>query len=69
MDDLQCTDNDTNLFTCEQNCLGSHNCMHGEDAGVECSIYTGKMLFYLSALDAKVILNYFNLLMDFRFFP
>lgn len=67
MDELRCTDNDTNLFTCKQNCIGSHNCIHGEDAGVVCSIYTGKILFYLSALDAKFVHSYFYLLITHSF--
>lgn len=68
MDELRCTDNDTNLFTCKQNCIGSHNCIHGEDAGVVCSIYTGKIFFYLSALDAKFVHSYFYLLIDIHLF-
>ncbi|XP_065934945.1 uncharacterized protein [Magallana gigas] len=39
MDNLRCTDNDTDLFTCPQNALGSHNCRHNEDAGVLCHSY------------------------------
>ncbi|XP_052715472.1 deleted in malignant brain tumors 1 protein-like [Crassostrea angulata] len=39
MDNLRCTDNDTDLFTCPQNALGSHNCRHNEDAGVLCYSY------------------------------
>jgi hypothetical protein len=36
MDELRCGDTDTDLFRCPQNGLGSHNCAHGEDAGVVC---------------------------------
>lgn len=41
--------------------------MHGEDAGVVCSIYTGKIFFYLSALDAKFVHSYFYLLITHSF--
>lgn len=47
MDNLRCTDNDTDLFTCPQNALGSHNCRHNEDAGVLCHSYFTGMLFHL----------------------
>nr|XP_034321262.1 neurotrypsin-like [Crassostrea gigas] len=40
MDDLRCTDNDTNIFNCSQNRFGIHNCGHHEDAGVMCYIST-----------------------------
>lgn len=46
MDGLECTDNDTNIFTCSQNTLGTHDCGHNEDAGVVCNIFAG-MLVYL----------------------
>uniref|UniRef100_K1QE02 Deleted in malignant brain tumors 1 protein n=1 Tax=Magallana gigas TaxID=29159 RepID=K1QE02_MAGGI len=39
MDNLRCTDYDTDLFSCPQNALGSHNCLHNEDAGVLCHSY------------------------------
>lgn len=42
--------------------------MYGEDVGVECSIYMGKMLFYLFVFDVKVIYNNFYFLMDICFF-
>lgn len=41
MDELECTDYDTDLLTCSQNAMGIHNCVHGEDAGVVCNIFAG----------------------------
>ena len=36
LDDVQCTGNETSIFSCSHNSIGSHNCVHSEDAGVEC---------------------------------
>ena len=36
MDNVQCRGTETTLFSCPQNTLGSHNCVHSEDAGVRC---------------------------------
>ena len=36
MDNVQCRGTETSLFNCPQNTLGSHNCVHSEDAGVRC---------------------------------
>lgn len=35
-DNVGCTASDTNLFSCNKNTIGSHNCAHGEDAGALC---------------------------------
>ena len=40
LDNLQCTGTETSLFRCPHNGLYSHNCGHGEDAGVTCELYT-----------------------------
>lgn len=37
LDNLMCTGNETRLQDCPHNGIGSHNCFHFEDAGVECS--------------------------------
>ena len=37
LDNLMCTGNETRLQDCPHNGVGSHNCFHFEDAGVECS--------------------------------
>ncbi|XP_073723256.1 scavenger receptor cysteine-rich domain-containing protein DMBT1 isoform X10 [Misgurnus anguillicaudatus] len=36
MDDVQCTGNETTLTNCTATPRGTHNCVHGEDAGVIC---------------------------------
>ncbi|XP_073671187.1 scavenger receptor cysteine-rich domain-containing protein DMBT1-like isoform X13 [Paramisgurnus dabryanus] len=36
MDDVQCTGNETKLTNCTATPRGTHNCVHGEDAGVIC---------------------------------
>ncbi|XP_036388374.1 deleted in malignant brain tumors 1 protein-like isoform X1 [Megalops cyprinoides] len=37
LDNLFCTGSEQSLFNCTSNGLGSHNCMHYEDAGVICA--------------------------------
>ena len=36
LDDVQCTGNETSIFSCSHNSIGSHNCDHSNDAGVVC---------------------------------
>ncbi len=36
MDNVQCVGTETRLIDCRANPIGTHNCVHGEDAGVRC---------------------------------
>ena len=38
LDNVQCVGNETRLIDCPANQLGVHNCMHFEDAGVNCQV-------------------------------
>ena len=37
MDDVDCSNGQTNLLACSHNGFGNHNCFHEEDVGVTCS--------------------------------
>ena len=36
LDDVNCNGFEAKLIECQQNTIGSHNCQHSEDAGVNC---------------------------------
>jgi len=36
LDNVACTESETNLANCPHNGVGIHNCVHSEDAGVIC---------------------------------
>ena len=36
LDNVQCTGIETTLISCPRNALGDNNCVHSEDAGVNC---------------------------------
>ena len=38
LDNLSCTGTEGSLFQCQHNGIYSHNCGHGEDAGVTCEL-------------------------------
>lgn len=58
MDDLRCTDNDTNIFNCSQNRFGIHDCGHHEDAGVVCYISTGTVYTCACVYDLDYYIYY-----------
>ena len=37
LDNVACVGTEPDLFTCGHNGIGSHNCVHSEDASAECS--------------------------------
>ena len=55
LDDLQCTGTEASLFQCPHNGLYSHNCVHSEDAGVTCELYT--IIICLNWTEFIVIIN------------
>ena len=40
LDNVGCTGTETRLVDCQNNGIGVHNCVHGEDAGVTCQAPT-----------------------------
>lgn len=40
LDNVACSGSETRLIDCPANAIGSHNCVHSEDAGVRCSANT-----------------------------
>ena len=46
LDDVRCSGTESRLVDCSSSPLGSHNCVHGEDAGVRCSKWISKLLLY-----------------------
>ena len=47
LDNVRCTGDEDRLIDCMANALGSHNCVHNEDAGVLCLPPTGKGLLQI----------------------
>ena len=40
LDNVQCVGTESRLIDCPANAIGSHNCVHSEDAGVRCGTGT-----------------------------
>lgn len=38
LDNVQCNGIENSIFRCTHNGIGVHNCVHSEDAGVECKL-------------------------------
>ena len=36
LDNVHCVGNESDIFTCVNNGIGNHDCIHYEDASVEC---------------------------------
>ena len=46
LDDIQCIGNESDIFACTHNGIGSHNCKHEADASAECSGIVNKQFRY-----------------------
>ena len=42
LDDVECTGNELSIFSCTHMSIGSHDCDHSKDAGVDC--FGGKFI-------------------------
>ena len=52
LDNVQCAGTETRLIDCPRNALGSHNCGHSEDAGVNC---ISKFIFVQRNNSSKIV--------------
>ena len=56
LDNVQCTGNESRLFDCPANAVGSHNCGHSEDAGASCQVQS-KWLSINECIERVAALN------------
>ena len=50
LDNVQCVGTESRLIDCPANAIGSHNCVHSEDAGVRCGSSTGKSAQWITVV-------------------
>ena len=60
LDDVQCLGTETRLIDCPANALTVHNCVHSEDAGVQCRF--GKVYqHYMYSVNRTLLYHYCNI--------
>ena len=59
MDNLRCNGRQNRLVDCPRNALGTHNCVHSEDAGVICAplFIPGPGMFGVIIIIVQILLN------------
>ncbi|KAF5889066.1 deleted in malignant brain tumors 1 protein-like, partial [Clarias magur] len=55
LDDVQCSGSESSITQCTHRGFGNHNCRHGEDAGVTCSV-TQETVFWSPVTESATVL-------------